>query len=168
MLKTLYEQGMAFDKFMELDDGKHINDFKRFSSIESSSNELIEAIKKVQIKIKILVFGEIWCPDCVINISALEKIHLVNDKIEFSIVERKGNEDTIKIYGDKDKAYIPTFVIMDDSYNVIGNFIERPTVIKDLETELDQVKRILMMKNYRKGDYIDETICDILKKIEQN
>ena len=80
-------------------------------------------------------------------------------------MSREGNEDTIKVYGDKDKPYIPTFVIMDEKYNVLGNFIERPILIKELAKETDQVKRILMMKNYRKGEYLDETIRDILGKI---
>ncbi|MGB3365922.1 MAG: thioredoxin family protein [Acidaminobacteraceae bacterium] len=165
MLKTLFEQGMTFEDFMNLENGKHKDIMKSFSSIDAISKELKDQILKVEKKIKILVFGEVLCPDCVINVSALEKLHLVNNKVEFMIVGRDGNEDTIKIYGDKDKSYIPTFVIMDEEYNVLGNFIERPISIKKLSDEKDQVKRILMMKNYRKGEYIDETIWEILKKI---
>jgi len=165
MLKTLFEQGTKFENFMNLENGKHKDVMKRFSSIDEISKELKNEILKIEKKIKILVFCEIWCPDCVINVSALEKLHLVNNKVEFMIVGREGNEDTMKIYGDKDKPYIPTFIIMDEEYNVLGNFIERPISIKKLVDETDQVKRILRMKNYRKGEYIDETIRDILKKI---
>jgi len=164
MLKTLFEDGMKFGDFMNLENGKHKDAMKGFSSIDAISKELKDEILKVEKKIKILVFSEVWCPDCVINVSALEKLHLINNKVEFKIVGREGNEDTMKVYGDKDKSYIPTFVIMDDNYNVLGNFIERPISIKKVAAETDQVKRILMMKNYRKGEYIDETIRDILEK----
>ena len=165
MLKTLFEQGMTFGDFINLGNGIHKDDMISLSSIDELSEELKGEILKIKSIIKILVFGDITCPDCVINISALGKLHAINNKFEFMIVGKEGNEDTMKIYGDKDKSYIPLFVIMDQDYNILGNFIERPTFIKNLKDEDDQVKRILTMRNYRKGQYINETIKDIIEKI---
>lgn len=163
MLRDIYNKGVAFDEFI-LSDGSSqkqaMQDFVAGTKLDENISDLIISIDK---KIKIIVFGEVWCPDCVINISALEIINKVNSDIEFKVLPREGHEAFIKEQINSEKAYIPTFIIMDEEYNKLGVFIERPEVIKELEDSGDQVKRIVMMKAYRKGDHIIDTIQDVVK-----
>lgn len=168
MLKEIFEKGMTFNEFSSLDDSKHKTEMIEYSNIGNIDKILKNEIVELNKNIKILLFGEIACPDCVINSSAIEKMCLLNCKIEYKIVRRDGYEDIIKKYGDQEKAYIPTVIVMDEEYNMIGTFVERPIIIKELANETDQVKRILTMKEYKKGKYVDETIKDILKIIQKN
>ncbi len=64
------------------------------------SEEGIKKIKEIDRKIKLLVFAEVYCPDCRVFIPFIEKIRAENENIKVEIVKRSGNEDEMeKKYG---------------------------------------------------------------------
>lgn len=165
MLKKIYTKANKFKEFIEGDEAKHKDKMIKYSNVLTIDEQLREEITSLSIKTKILVFGELWCPDCTLNISALEIMNKLNNKIEFKIIEREGYEDTIKEITNSDTIKIPTIIVMDKHYNVKGLFIERPKEILELENETDQIKRIVKMREYRNGLYIGETIKEIIEII---
>jgi len=157
-LENLFEHGLSFDKFLQSADADQrkiildLLDETDFSWIETPETPM-----------RILFFGEMWCPDCVINAAALAGIMKQVKVLEVRVQPRDGNEEVIMRLGDGKKARIPTIVPLDDQGNPIGVFVERPKVIRELERSEDQLKRIVMMRDYRAGRYVLDTAREIME-----
>lgn len=164
-VKELFNSGIEFDEFISSDDESYKEKALEIYHNIQIDEGLINRIEAVKKKINVLVFAEMWCPDCVINLPALKKICDLNPNIVMRAVAREGNEECMEDYKINGKAKIPTFVFMDESFNVLGSFIEIPDVIKEIVSKGDQVDIIVAKRKYRKGEFTKETIQDILKKI---
>ncbi|ABR50594.1 conserved hypothetical protein [Alkaliphilus metalliredigens QYMF] len=164
--KQLFEKGISFEKFIELDE-----DTNREKTLELYENivleeELIQRIRQIQTPIKILAFAEIWCPDCMINVPALQKMKAINEEIQMTILPREGNEEVMENYKLGGKPKIPTFIVMNEMYQELGFFIEMPKTLKDIAARGNQVEVIVGKRKYRKGEYIRDTIKEILNIID--
>ena len=162
----LFKQGISFEGFLNKD-----KDIDRQKTLDIYNNidledDLIERIKEIDVPIYILVFAEIWCPDCMINIPALQKIAHINPNVKISILPREGNEKYMTRYEIAGKPKIPTFVILDDEYEEMGAFIENPKKLKEIAKQSNEVEVTILRRKYRKGAYIKDTIIEILDIIE--
>ena len=163
MLKALYEQGYDFDTFMKGDGGEHVDKVLNFVQLSSDvlTQDMRSKIKAVP-SAHILVFGEVWCPDCMINMAALEVMHRLNAKIEYTVVPRESNEEALKAITPDKTAKIPTFVALSESWEAQGLFLEKPKVIKEVEAGKDQAKRIVVKRDYRQGKYLLEAMEELI------
>ncbi len=119
-------------------------------------------IKNSKKEIKIIVFAEIYCPDCRIVMPFLEKINRSNDKIRLFIFPREGYEDLMKEY--TAKVRIPTIITLDQDNNLIGSYIEFPKQIStEIENNLERREEII--SNYRSGEYNQIIEEEIMKTI---
>ncbi|SHJ89453.1 thioredoxin family protein [Paramaledivibacter caminithermalis] len=164
-IKKLYEKGITFEQFMSQDDGTYREKILEIYNNIEIDNTLLDKIKSIHKEINVLVFAEIWCPDCVINLPALRKICDINKAVNMKIVPREGNEQYLEEYKIDGKAKIPTFIFMDDDFKPIGTFIEIPRVIGEIVGKGNQVDIIVAKRKYRKGEFTKDTIKDILKII---
>lgn len=163
-MKALYNQGYSFKKFMHLNDGAYVDKVEKF--LQLSSDALTDELKSVLNEIKkaqVLVFGEVWCPDCVINIAALEAIARTNSNIEYKILPREGYEKDLETLTPDGSARIPTFISMDQENGAKGYFLEKPKAVKAVESGDDQVKRIVVKRDYRNGKYLLDTLEEIIE-----
>lgn len=164
-IRKLYDSGIAFEEFISQDDGSYKEKILEiYNSIEVDS-DLLNKINSIHKDINVLVFAEIWCPDCVINLPALKKICDINSSIKMKIVPREGNEEYLEDYKIDGKAKIPTFVFMDADFKVLGAFVEITEIIKEIVAKGNQVDIIVAKRKYRKGEFTNETIKDILEII---
>ncbi|WP_102398774.1 thioredoxin family protein [Haloimpatiens massiliensis] len=164
-LKSLYESGIEYNDFLnskDVDTKDKVLDI--YNNIEIGK-DLEDKIKAVDKEVDIIAFAEIWCPDCMLNVPALEKIHILNPKINFKVVSREGNEKYLDDYAIDGKPRIPTFIITDKTQKVLGAFIERPEIVRKVENSGNQVDVIVTKKKYRKGEFIPHTITDVLNII---
>ncbi|HHV25855.1 thioredoxin family protein [Anaerosalibacter bizertensis] len=160
--KKMFHSGISFQDFVNMDEDSYKEKtLEVFNSIDFS-DEFVERIKSIDKNIKILICAEIWCPDCMINVPVVEKMKKMNNKIEISIVNREGNEDFFKKFSKDEKVKIPTFIFYDEEFNLLGTFIERPRIVKEVYRTGNQTNIIVTMRKYRKGEYIEETLKDIL------
>jgi len=164
-INKLFNSGISFEEFMSHDDGAYIEKMLEIYNNIEVDDEILAKINSIHKEIKVLVFAEIWCPDCVINVPALKKICDINKAVKMKIVPREGNEEYLNDYKIDGKAKIPTFLFMDADFQVLGTFIEIPDVIKEIVTKGNQVDIIVAKRKYRKGEFTNETIKDILKII---
>lgn len=163
--QELFLKGCTFEQFVNKDmDINRDRTLELYHQIELSE-ELIASIESIDIPIKILAFAEIWCPDCMINVPALQKIQDINHKLEIKLLPREGNEESLIAYKVGGKAKIPTFIVMDENFNELGVFIETPKVIKDIVARGNQVEVIVAKRKYRKGENVIDTIKEILEFI---
>jgi len=163
MLKQLYDQGHDFNTFKNGDEAAHVSKVDNF--LQLSENAITQALREKIMAIEsasIVVFGEVWCPDCMINVAALEVMHHLNSHIEYTILPRTGFEEELKTYTPDGSAKIPTFVAVDSSWNVKGIFLEKPNVVREVEAGDDQVKRIVIKRDYRNGKYLLDAMEEII------
>ena len=124
--------------------------------------ELQEKIQTIDEPIHVLVFAEIWCPDCMINVSILQRLADINPHIQISIVSKEGNEEYIEKINPGGKPRVPTFVFLNKDFELFGVFIERPKALKEIEKRGKQAEILVAKRKYKKGEFSKETIQEIL------
>jgi len=167
ILSKLFKSGTSFQGFLNKD-----KDINRQRTLETYDNivleeDIIEKIKGIDVQVFILVFAEIWCPDCMINVPALQKMRDINPNIQISILSREDNESYIEAYKFGDKIKIPTFIIFDADYNEKGVFVEYPQTVKDIVAKGNELEITVARRKYKKGEYIADTILEILDIIHR-
>ena len=120
---------------------------------------LSEKITGISKKINFLCVGEVWCPDCQLNLTVIKKMCELNPQMEISVITRGRGQKFLSEPLGLEEVKIPTVVILDENYEKIGVFLEKPEVVKRSENyeeiELD----------YLKGKYLADTAEDLLKMI---
>lgn len=144
---------------------------KIFEKIQLSNNS-ITMIKNIKVTVNLVVFAEVYCPDCRAIIPYIEKIRQLNSKINVSIFPRTGNETYLVAHSAQ--AKIPT-VLMEDLRRGEDNFVpvyeEFPEFIKEeLKNIKNDEEKNDLINTFRKGlrnekleEYLVEKILDILK-----
>lgn len=162
--EKLFNSGISFNEFVNMDvDSYREKTLEIFNNIDFEK-EYIDRIRAIDKKINVLICGEIWCPDCMINIPVVEKMRQINKSIHISIVGKEENGDFFKSFNTEENVVkIPTFVFYDGDFNLLGSFIERPSIVKEVYNTENQPTIIVTMRKYRKGEYTTETLKDILK-----
>lgn len=161
----LFALGCTFEEFIDQD--KDINKEKAleiYNGIEIDE-ELIDKIKRIDKTIRILAFAEIWCPDCIINVPALQRIKDINNRVDLKILPREGYEQYLMDYKIAGKVKIPTFIILDENNEKLGVFIETPKILRELVAKGNQVEIIVAKRKYNKGEYIIDTIREVVNMI---
>lgn len=158
----LFNQGVSFDEFVNKD-----NDTYREKTLEilnsiKFDDQSVKKVKRINKKINVLICAELWCPDCMINVPVIEKMRKYNSNISISIVGRDGHEEFFKKFSKSDSVRIPTFIFYDEKFNELGSFVEYPKVIRDIVERGNQPNIIVAKRKYRKGEYAQDTLKDIL------
>lgn len=162
MLVEAYKRGLKLEELLKIEDSPKTREYVDNLKF---SDELIKRIKSVDKEIKILIFAEFWCPDCMINTPVIHEMKKINSNISYSILKREGHQKLMRKLLDTSITKIPTFIVMNQKYEVLGTFIEKPNSIKEIEKSNNQVEIIVAKKNYRKGMYMEETAIEILNMI---
>lgn len=164
--KKIFERGISFKDFVNMDSNSYRDKTLEIYNGVSFEEKNIERIKSIDKKINILICAEIWCPDCMINVPIVEKMRQINENIHISIVGKEENEGFFKVFNSEENIVrIPTFVFYDKYFTQLGSFVERPTCIKEVYNSGNQPSVIVAMRKYKKGEYTEETLKEILKKI---
>lgn len=164
-LQQLFNKAVSFEDFAPNDqDANKERLLEIYNKIEIHE-EVISKIQSINKKIHILAFAELWCPDCIINLPALKKINDINPNIIFRILPRDGYEEYMEKYKIGGKPKIPTYVILNDKFEEQGAFIENPKVVKDIVNKGNQVEIIVAKRKYKKGEYVNDTIEEIINII---
>lgn len=166
MLKNLFESGISFKQEFDKSQEEHKQKALDYINNMVISEEIIEKVKKIDKEVNILGFSELWCADCQINASVMNYLTQLNPNINLRLVSLKGNEEIIKEHSDDGNVKIPIFLMLDENYNKIGDFIEVPSNVRDIEETENQVERILIKKEYRKGKYMEQTVLDFLDSVK--
>lgn len=165
--KIHFNRGMTIDQFLgtgsDLDKEAYMKMHRKAFSLDGEIVKKVESIKK---PVKILAFAEIWCPDCIVNLPVLELMKLKNSNINYRILPRAGNEELLEEYKVDGKARIPTFLLFDEHYKLIGVFIEQPRAVKEIVAGGNQPQIIVTKRAYRRGEYIKHTLQEILQLLK--
>lgn len=159
--KELFDCGMNYETYVGTGTKEERARIpKNYSRINLTENQ-IEEITKVEKKVKFLCVGEIWCPDCQINLTVLNKLCELNTNFEISVITRGRGQKFLSEQLGLQEVKIPTVVILDENFEKIGLFLEQPETVKNV-ADYEEIKL-----DYLKGKYISDTVEDIIKLIKK-
>lgn len=157
-IKDLYEIGESFESCVGSGTKSERARIPKNTSRLQLTDSMIEQISNYPNKINCLVSGEIWCPDFQLNIAILKKFVDLNDNFDISVITMgRGKKFMSENLGiEKEDFKGPTIAFLDESFNVIGIFEERPSAVKEFN-DFEDVKI-----DYYKGKYLLSTVQDYL------
>jgi len=105
-------------EFGEASANKAEIDFTPFASLEAPVN--------------VLVLSEEWCPDCTDGLPIINRIAEETGKLNVRILPRDENTDLADQFLNRGEfRSIPTFIFLDDQFEVIGYVAERPDSVTE-------------------------------------
>ncbi|MCJ8343324.1 MAG: thioredoxin family protein [Cetobacterium sp.] len=160
-LKELYSVGQNFESFIgEGSKSERDRIPKNYSRIILSEEEK-ERIKKINDKIYFLVSGEVWCPDCQLNMTVLKKICELNNNFDMKIISKGRGEKFLKPLLNLEEFKVPIIIPLNENFEICGKiFKERPLEVKKINFEENKL-------NYLKGKYLKDTLNEIIFSIEK-
>ena len=154
-LKELYEVGCTFESSVGEGTKSERARIPKNSSRIILGDELTEKIINFEKEIKFLVAGEIWCPDYQLNGSVLKRFMDLNSNFDMSVITMARGKKYLEPILNIENAKYPLIVVLDKDFNILGDFQERPIVVKNIEC-FDDIKL-----DYYKGKYLIDSANDI-------
>ncbi len=162
--KTLFELGDNFHTYVGRGTSQERQAVAKVSALLEAPQTLpqatLDALSAVTGNYSLLVAAEMWCPDCQINVTALNKMCELQPNIQMAVISKGRAEDEIMENLGMDKILIPVVAILDSSFQVVGRFVEGPAPVAVSDPE-EKIK-----KAYREGKYLSETLCEVLEQIK--
>ena len=159
-LKELYEVGCSFESSVgqgtKSERARIPKNSSRIIFDESLTNNILNYDKEI----KFLVSGEIWCPDFQLNVAVLKKFMDLNPNFDMSVITMARGKKYIQPILNIEDAKYPLILVLDKDFNILGDFQERPQVVKNLPC-FDDIKL-----DYYKGKYLLDSAYDIWKIIK--
>jgi hypothetical protein len=160
-LKELYEVGWNFETFVGTGTRSERERIPKNYSRINFSEELKAEIENVDKKINFLISAEMWCYDAQLNTTVVKKLCEMNSKFEMKVITKGRGEKYLKPILEVEEFKIPTIVVMDEDYNLLVRFIERPLPVKAVENFED------IKIEYLKGAYLSATAEELLNIIKK-
>jgi hypothetical protein len=104
------------------------------------------------------VAGEMWCPDCQINVTVMDYLQRAQPNIQLGVITKGRAENELKQRLELERISIPFVLVLNDQFQPVGRFVERPRAVIDGG---DAVK-----PGYRAGGYLESTVQDFLDIFE--
>ena len=124
-------------------------------AISEASRQRVQAVEG---RYHLLVAGEMWCPDCQINVTVLDYLQRIQPRVQVAVISKGRAEDDLRERLELDRIPIPVVLVLDADFRLVGRFIERP---QDVIAGGDAVK-----PDYRAGRYLESTLRDFLSIFE--
>jgi hypothetical protein len=120
-----FESGMTYDAYKAQMTRNQERFLENEKKIKIGAADL-EAFKKLPKTVKVLVIAEDWCGDVIANVPILGKLAQESGKLDVRVVLRD-QSNLIDSYLNKGQfKSIPVFVFLDENFNELGAFFERP------------------------------------------
>lgn len=173
--KTYFQQGDNFKNFVAQGETEEIAAVEKIQqklhSGDVISPEQFLKLHAVTQQVNLLVVGEMFCPDCHVNISAFNAMchmsHITEQQtnINMAIISREYAQKHLLTALELAAIKIPLLITLDDNMQLIHRdiadnlFVERPKSVKE-KLDFDEIKPA-----YLSGEYLADTIDDILEMI---
>jgi hypothetical protein len=160
--KDLFEYGEQFESFVArgfpaeiaaIRDMQHKLTDQQTISIASQ-----QRLQAVQATFHLLVVGEMWCPDCQINIAVMDYMQRGKPNIDLAIISKGRGENALRQRLELERISIPLVLVLDEQFEPVGRFVERPKAVIDGDEALNA--------DYRAGKYLESTLQDFLDIFE--
>jgi selT/selW/selH-like putative selenoprotein len=131
-----FAQGMSYEAYK----AQMTRNRERLEANEQTidlAGEDVDFFRNLPAPLNVLALGEDWCGDVINNLPVLNALAVASGKLNVSIFLRDQNLDLIDQYlKDGKHRSIPVFAFLDESFNPIGHWIERPASVSALQAEM--------------------------------
>ncbi|MDD1966052.1 thioredoxin family protein [Pseudomonas putida] len=162
--KDLFEYGEHFESFVARGFPAEIAAIRdmqhKLAEQQAISLASQQRLLAVQATFHLLVVGEMWCPDCQINIAVMDYLQRGKANIDLAIISKGRAENELKQRLDLERISIPLVLVLDEQFEPVGRFVESPQVVIEGG---DAVKA-----DYRAGKYLESTLQDFLAIFEES
>ncbi|MDH1265911.1 thioredoxin family protein [Pseudomonas sp. GD03944] len=117
-----------------------------------------QRLQAVEGRYHLLAAAEMWCPDCQLNLAAMDHLQRLQPRIGLAIVSKSRAEHALKERLGLERISIPLVLVLDEQFELIDRFVEQPHAVT---AGGDAVK-----SDYRAGGYLESTLDDVLAIIE--
>ena len=156
--KQIFNSGVTFQQFYDTAQDRYKNyannAIRNYLNLERD----LEKVSSITSKFKILAIGENWCIDSIINIPVVHWLEKNNENIKLKVIDI----DSYSKFMPNEKIIAPTFIIINQEYQEIGKWVQYPKRIIDVVESKDQVRIIVEKRRYRQGEYIVDTLEEVL------
>jgi hypothetical protein len=130
-----FETGLTYDQFK----AQMTRNQERFEANERTvplEPDDLEAFRRLPRPLDVFVLAEDWCGDVIANLPILGRIAADSGTLNLRVFPRDQHPDLMDQYllRGEFKA-IPVFVFLDDDFNELGRFVERPARVTELRAE---------------------------------
>lgn len=112
----------------------------------------------IQGRYHLLAAAEMWCPDCQLNLTAMDHLQRTQPKVTLAIISKGRAEHDLRDQLKLERIPIPLVLVLDERFELIGRFVEQPQAVI---TGGEAIK-----PDYRAGRYLHSTLDDLLAIIE--
>jgi len=122
-----FEQAAEYEEFLEKENQSHADRWREtMSRLPDLTPEQVERLKGYSRELNILVYGGIWCGDCVRQGPMLKKIaDAIGPQVRLRIIDRAASEelqDELRILG---ALRVPVVVFLSEDFWEVGRFGDR-------------------------------------------
>ena len=159
--KKLFSQGCNYTDYIaegSVAEQQAVNQIEKQLALINLPEQTKSKLAQLNKPIYLLVVGEMWCPDCQINIAAINYLQSLNKNIELAIISKEQAEKSLVNVLAIEAIKIPLVIVLDGHYNKLGVFTERPVTVARHE-DFKTIK-----PDYRAGHYLLDTIIEISDK----
>lgn len=160
--QALFSIGERFDAFVshglpaEITAVQHA---QRLLNVEHALSAATgQRLEAVQGRYHLLAAAEMWCPDCRINLTAMDHLQRMQPRVALAIISKSRAEHALKERLGLERISIPLVLVLDERFEPIGRFVEQPRAV----TVGDEA----IKADYRAGRYLEGTLGDLLTIIE--
>ncbi len=125
---------------------------------DALSTDTQQRLAAIQGRYSLLAAGEMWCPDCQLNLAAMAHLQRLQPKVSVAIISKARAEHALKTRLELERISIPLMLILNEEFELIGRFVEQPQAVIDGGEAVQA--------DYRAGRYLESTIDDLLAIIE--
>jgi hypothetical protein len=130
----------------------------RIDEPDAIKPQTLQRLRDVKGRFHLLVAGEMWCPDCQINVTVMDYLQRTQPNIQLGVITKGRAENELKQRLGLERISIPFVLVLNDQFQPVGRFVERPRAVIDGG---DAVK-----PGYRAGGYLESTVQDLLDIFE--
>lgn len=161
--QDLFAIGQTFDDFVrhglpdEIDAVQAVQ--RKLATPDALSTGTRQRLAALDQPFYLLAAGEMWCPDCQINLAVMDSLQRFAPSVRLSIISKARAEDALKAHLALERIAIPFVWVLDRNYQLLGRFVERPDAVIQGGDALKP--------DYRAGLYVESTVEDLLAIFEQ-
>jgi hypothetical protein len=166
-LEDLWEQGVGFSEFL---DGVEARSERWHSSYETGavSRLNLRTSSAVESTFHLLVVAEDWCGDSAANIPFVARLVESMETVDLRIVDSTIGKGILESHPTPDgRAATPTILILDDQFNEVGCWIERPGSLQAWyqanKTEIPQQQLYGRLWAFYDADRGETTLAELIR-----
>lgn len=162
MLEELFEAGQDHKEYILNGRKEEIQNISiNYQKIDFTQG-ILEKIENLDKTIHLLAIGEMFCPDCQINLTVAHRITELNEKVTLKVISRREAAEALEFLNiQHHELRIPTILVLDKDFKELGRFVERPEYVKS--------NNIIVKDkfSYYRGEYMNHTALELLDFINR-